>query len=72
MTVINNIHELLSGYSSKLILYTYDSLLFDFDLDDGKDLIFKIKETISDGGYPVKIKAGVNYHAMTDMTGKVS
>ena len=72
MTVINNVHEMLSGYSSKLILYTYDSLLFDYDLADGRDLIFKIKETISAGGYPVKIKAGVNYHAMTDMTGKVS
>jgi DNA polymerase I-like protein with 3'-5' exonuclease and polymerase domains len=71
MLAINNVHELLTGYSSKLILYTYDSLLFDFDLDDSKDLIVKIKETISAGGYPVKIKAGVNYHAMTDMTNKV-
>jgi len=72
MHVINNVHELLRDYNSRLILYTYDSLLFDFDLDDGKELIFKIKETISAGGYPVKIKAGVNYHGMTDMTNKVS
>jgi DNA polymerase I-like protein with 3'-5' exonuclease and polymerase domains len=71
MHVINNVHELLRDYNSRLILYTYDSLLFDFDLDDGKELIFKIKETISASGYPVKIKAGVNYHGMTDMTTKV-
>lgn len=72
MLVVNEIHELLTAYSSKLILYTYDSLLFDFDLNDSKDLILKLKNIISANGYLVKIKAGINYHNMQDMTIKVT
>lgn len=71
MHVINEINTLLTGHNSKLVLYTYDSFLIDFDLTDGKDLIKEIKDTISEGNYPVKIKAGVNYHQMQDMTNKV-
>ena len=71
MHVINDINTLLTSYNSKLILYTYDSFLIDFDLMDGKDLIADIKKTISKGNYPVKIKAGVNYHAMQDMTSRI-
>jgi hypothetical protein len=71
MHVINDINTLLTGRNSKLVLYTYDSFLIDFDLNDGKDLIKEIKDTISHGNYPVKIKAGVNYHRMQDMTNKV-
>ena len=70
--VINDVNTLISEYNSKLILYTYDSLLFDFDLRDNKELMIKIKNVMSQSGkYPVKIKAGVNYHAMSDMTSKI-
>ena len=72
MHVINIVNGTLSKYNSKLILYTYDSLLFDFDLRDGKELILKIEEEMSEKGkYPVKIKAGINYHSMNDMTSKL-
>ena len=58
---------------TNIIQYTYDSLLFDFDIRDGKDLIIKLRETMSKSNkYPVKIKAGVNYHKMQDMTSRVS
>ena len=70
--VINTLNGTLSKYNSKLILYTYDSLLFDFDMKDGKELILKIKEEMSENGkFPVKIQAGINYHSMNDMTGKL-
>ena len=72
MGVINEVNTLLTGYNSKLILYTYDSFLIDFDITDGKQLITEIKHTISAGNFPVKIKAGVNYHKMQDMTNRVS
>ena len=71
--VINEVNGVLHKYNTELILYTYDSLLFDFDIRDGKDLIIKLRETMSKSNkYPVKIKAGVNYHKMQDMTSKVS
>jgi len=69
---INNINEALQPYRSRLILYTYDSMLFDYDLTDGKSLIMQLKNVISENGaYPVKIKAGVNYHDMKDMTSRL-
>ena len=71
--VINEVNGVLHEYNTELILYTYDSLLFDFDMRDGKDLIVKLRETMSKSNkYPVKIKAGVNYHKMQDMTSRVS
>lgn len=53
---------------SKLILYTYDSLLFDFSLSDGGHTIDKLIGIISDNNkYPVKIKAGLDYNSMKIM-----
>jgi hypothetical protein len=72
LLVVNDVNELLQEYNSKLILYTYDSLLFDFDLSDGKDVMQRIKSTMTrNGKYPIKVKAGTNYHVMQDMTSKL-
>ena len=70
--ILNNVTELLQNKQSKLILYTYDSFLFDFDLADGKDLLLKLKDMLQHDKFPVKIKAGKNYHSMKDMTNKTS
>jgi len=70
--VINEINSLLGQYNSDLILYTYDSLLIDFNIGDGRELIMKLQEVMSQNNkYPVKIKAGINYHTMNDMTSKL-
>ena len=72
INVLNSVNGLLQEYNTELVLYTYDSLLFDFDLRDGKELLIKLKSIMSQAGkYPVKTKAGVNYHAMSDMTSKI-
>lgn len=72
INVLNSVNELLQEYNTELILYTYDSLLFDYDLKDGKELLIKLKNVMSQAGkYPVKTKAGVNYHTMSDMTSKI-
>ena len=71
--VINEVNSLLGQYNSELILYTYDSLLFDYDMKDGKELLLKLKHVMSQNEkYPVKINAGINYHAMQNMTAKVN
>jgi len=70
--MINEVNSLLGQYNSELILYTYDSLLFDYDIKDGKELLLKLKHVMSQTDkYPVKINAGINYHAMQNMTSKV-
>jgi len=71
--IISDVMEVLQGKNTKLILYTYDSLLFDYDISDGKQLILELKQVMTDNNkYPVKISAGKNYHEMLDLTKKVS
>ena len=60
---IQRIIKLLSDTQSKLILYTYDSLLFDMHRDD-INLMTKIKTIMQQGGFPISIKYGDNYKNM--------
>ena len=47
----------LKGKKTKLVLYTYDALLFDFHKEDGKETLEKLQEILEEGGkYPIKIK----------------
>ena len=70
--VLKELHD-IKGYASQLVLYTYDSVLFDFDMTDGKKFLLEIQDVMSSNGkFPVKIKAGINYHVMQDMTNRVS
>ncbi len=69
--ILSKLYPKLQQYNSKLVLYNYDSFLFDFNPEDGLDFLNIIKQTIeSDGKYPVKISKGVNYHEMQDITEK--
>jgi hypothetical protein len=69
--ILNELQPKLENYESKLVLYNYDSFLFDFNTKDGLDFLNMVKETIESGGkYPVKISRGVNYHEMQDITEK--
>ena len=58
---ILEINKLLSKKKTKLILITYDSFLFDFCQEDGKNLLKKIKEILEGENMLVKHKYGVNY-----------
>jgi len=61
----------IEEYKSKLILYSYDSFLLDFNMEDGLDYLKKVKEILEqDGKYPVKVSWGLNYHEMKDITEK--
>jgi hypothetical protein len=72
MKMLSNLIPFLESYKSKLILYSYDSFLFDFNLDDGVDFLKKIKKIIeSNGLFPTKTSKGTNYHEMEDITEKL-
>jgi len=72
MKMLSNLIPFLESYKSKLILYSYDSFLFDFNLDDGVDFLNKTKEIIeSNGLFPTKTSKGTNYHEMEDITEKL-
>ena len=66
--IMDGIFKVLENYNSKLVLYTYDSFLIDFNIKDGKSLIQDIKNVMK---YPVKIQFGANYDDMNDVSDKI-
>ena len=71
--MLGSLFDFLDNYKSKVVLYQYDSFLFDFNLDDGKDFLIDVKNILEqDGKYPVKVGYGCNYHEMKDFTEKLN
>tara|TARA_B100000941_G_scaffold223101_1_gene165369 strand:- start:89 stop:580 length:492 start_codon:yes stop_codon:yes gene_type:complete len=71
MRMLSELIPKISSYKSKLVLYSYDSFLFDFYLPDGLNYIHKVKKIIEQSGkFPVKVGKGWNYHEMKDITRK--
>lgn len=72
MAVLHNLTPQISSYSTRLILYTYDSFLFDFDKRNGGQIIHLIKRELEqDGKYPVKIEVGPDYGNMQAVKMKI-
>ena len=59
--ILLNILDYLKDKQTKLVLYTYDAVLFDYSESDGAELLQEIKKIMK---YPVKTKKGINYKAM--------
>ena len=71
MRVLSTLIPAIKKYKSKLILYSYDSFLFDFNMEDGLNYLKKVKKILEqDGKYPVKVSWGINYHEMKNITEK--
>lgn len=62
---IKNLQEYLATKKSNIILYTYDSVLIDYDRNDGKETLIEIKSLLeSTFGFKVKVKYGKNYNIL--------
>jgi hypothetical protein len=59
--ILWEIFKSLRGRNTKLVLYTYDSFLFDFD-ESEKDLLDDIKKIISNNKLQIKESYGDTYH----------
>ena len=71
MRMLTELIPKLEAYKSKLVLYSYDSFLFDFYMPDGLKFLHKVKKIIEQNGkFPVKVGKGWNYHEMKDITRK--
>jgi hypothetical protein len=64
VNIILNILDYLKDKQTKIILYTYDSILLDFSRKDGDETIKQIKQLMK---YPVKIKSGSNLHNLIEI-----
>jgi len=71
MKMLTRLIPQLESYDSKLVLYSYDSFLFDFCLNDGLEFLKKVKDVIErHDKFPTKVSWGPNYHEMKDITGR--
>ena len=59
--ILQDVFKVLSGYESKLVLYTYDSFTFDYNPSDGEQLFVDIKNAMK---YPVKGQIGNTYNTL--------
>lgn len=63
MAILETLMSFNKGFKSKIILYSYDSVLIDFHKDDGGKYIQKVKKILEyNNKYPVKCSAGYDYH----------
>jgi len=62
------IQNYLLGKKTKLILYGYDSFLFDFSNQDGVETLIEIKSILEENKHYTKSKMGLNYGEMEDIT----
>jgi hypothetical protein len=60
--MLSKILKYLYKKESKLILYTYDSFLFVYDMQDGKEFIKDISAILNDYGMRASLKIGKNYN----------
>tara|TARA_R110002012_G_scaffold303720_1_gene505740 strand:- start:500 stop:1855 length:1356 start_codon:yes stop_codon:yes gene_type:complete len=64
---LNQLSYLLKGYKTCIILYTYDSVLFDVPIHNAKEILPKIKSCLEGDDFPVKCKVGNIYSKMSDI-----
>lgn len=61
ITILRDVLMFLKNKKSKLALYTYDAIVFDFDKKDGKETLESLEKIMNQKGkYPIKFKYGTN------------
>lgn len=58
---LQQVQEMMQPYTSCMILYTYDSVLFDVNYEEARELLPQIKAVLEQGHFPVKVKVGDIY-----------
>tara|TARA_R110000868_G_scaffold381884_1_gene648334 strand:- start:116 stop:562 length:447 start_codon:yes stop_codon:yes gene_type:complete len=58
--ILLKIHKILTGKNTKIVLYTYDSFLLDWDEDEEQELE-QIKNIFKEMKLSIKINGGKNY-----------
>lgn len=65
--VLNDIFKYLCDKKTKLVLYNYDSFLFDYSKEDGKQSLCDIQMILEQDGYKTSCKYGQNYQEMKNL-----
>ena len=65
---IQQVQSLLKTYETVIILYTYDSILFDVPVTEAKALLPQIKHVLEQGNFPTKVKCGNIYNKLNTIS----
>ena len=65
---LQQVQTLLKAYETVMILYTYDSVLYDVPVNEAKALLPQIKQTLEQGNFPVKVKVGNIYDKLNTIS----
>ena len=61
---IKIIQDYLKIKQTRLVLYIYDAFIFDVAKSDGKQILIDLQTILSDK-FPVKLKSGTHYGALS-------
>ena len=59
--ILKSLLNATKDFESKLVLYHYDSFLFDYNKNDGDKFVEIVQKELQRDGFPVKMKRGKNY-----------
>jgi hypothetical protein len=65
--ILRDLHSLLEGKHTQLIMYNYDSFLFDYSKKDGKRLLTDIQNILEQDNYTISCSYGNNYDEMNKL-----
>jgi hypothetical protein len=65
---LQQVQGILKTNQTRMILYTYDSILFDVEFSEAKTILPQIKNMLEQGNFPVKCKVGNIYDKMNTIT----
>ena len=65
---IQQVQALLKTHETVIILYTYDSILFDVPVTEAKALLPQIKHVLEQGNFPTKVKCGNIYNKLNTIS----
>jgi hypothetical protein len=69
LKVLQKVLPLFKNTNSKPVLYTYDSILFDFDPTDGRELLTTVIDILTENGkYPMRSYFGKTYDSMNQIS----
>jgi hypothetical protein len=61
---LQQVQHILMNRDTCMILYTYDSVLFDVPITEAQEIVPEIKSILESGKFPVKVKVGNIYSKM--------
>jgi len=61
IVILKSLLNATKDFESKLVLYHYDSFLFDYNKNDGDKFVEIVQKELQRDGFPVKMKRGKNY-----------